>query len=119
MGRKTLGDFWGITESEINPDLELGTSVVLINSARGKKLFENIFEDGSINRYQKTFNDVLKGNPALLENPPIGKNREEFFSHIDKIRFDKLVDKYKEKLPLQKILSKNIKSIIKSLIKGF
>jgi len=115
----TLGDFWGIEKSEKNPNLELGTSVVLLNSQKGKELFESIIKDKQITRYEKTLNDVLKGNPALLINPIIGINRNKFFKYIDKVRFDKLVNKYQERTSFYGIILKKYKSIIKKILYSF
>lgn len=113
----TLGDFWGIEKWAYNPDLELGTSVVLINSIKGKELFNRVAENRRITKYIKTLNDVLKGNPALIKDPLIGRNRNSFFKEIDSIRFDKLVNKYKDNTPLTRLLIKRTKNVIKYLLK--
>jgi len=115
----TLGDFWGIKKSKKNPDLELGTSVVLLNSQKGKELFESIVKDEQITRYKKAFNDVLKGNPALFVNPIIGKNRDKFFIYIDRVRFDKLVNKYKDRISFYRKILKKFKSITKKILYFF
>jgi len=111
----TLGDFWGIEGSKNNPDLEFGTSVVLINSIKGKKLFNEILKDKKVSCYKKTLDDAIKGNPFLVKNPAKGKNREKFFEEIDKFRFDELVVKYRDKNAPHKSFCKKIWKIAKKL----
>ncbi|MDD4969982.1 MAG: Coenzyme F420 hydrogenase/dehydrogenase, beta subunit C-terminal domain [Paludibacter sp.] len=89
----TLGDFWGIEKIDATIDDNLGTSLVLLNSAKGKKLFESINE--VIEKRELNLSDALPGNQALLHPlslPTI--NREKFYQDLDKLPFNEVVKKY-------------------------
>ena len=103
----TLGDFWGISKDSRNPNLEHGTSVILVNSKKGKTIFDEI--SGNISFYEKRIEDVIPYNPALIKSSPVGKNRDAFFEHINDMRFDKLVDKYKTKESFRTMIRKLVK----------
>jgi len=79
----TLGDFWGI--EKFRPDLERkhGLSKVLLNTDKGKELFEEI-ED-------KIFKEDMKLETAIrpnLKTPPLkSERREKFFDDYDSFGF--------------------------------
>lgn len=101
----TLGDFWGIETDDRNPKLEMGTSAVLTNSVKGDSAFKSI--SSRIGYYQKTIEDVLKGNRALLYSAAANGNGEKAFAELETQRFDKVVNKYKTKRSFaRRILSK-------------
>lgn len=65
----TLGDFWGL-KSKLISDIEKGVSLVLINTDKGKSIFDKlgdkiIFED-------KTLKEAFENNEQL--NHPYGEN---------------------------------------------
>jgi len=102
----TLGDFWGIENVDSSMDDNMGTSVVLLNSLKGKTYFESI-KDKVISR-KVELSDVLPANLALIDSMPLPKiDRVAFYKDLDSVSFDKVVNKY---YPLKK----NMK-----LIKGF
>lgn len=86
----TVGDFWGI-ESVNNYDMFEGVSAIIVNTDRGKNLFEKI----SKNLYYsyKLLEDVLPGNPALIKNPELNQNRKKFFKILEKDSFSEAVRK--------------------------
>lgn len=88
----TLGDFWGIENIVPEMDDDLGVSLVLINSDKGKKLFEEIANRIEIKSVD--FNEAAKYNTALFHSVKEPKNRTKFFSDIDKIKFKKIAKKY-------------------------
>ncbi len=91
----TLADFWGIEKSSLNPYLEEGTSVVLINSPKAMALFQSLGD--SIGFYEKNIEDVAKGNPALYHNLKLSRHWEAFWDDFGKYPFDVLVKKYVSK----------------------
>lgn len=88
----TLADFWGI--NKINPsfDDDRGTSLVILNSEKGIKLFELI----KMNTLCKEvdLNEAIKYNTAMVKSVSKNENREEFFSDLDKLEFNELIKKY-------------------------
>lgn len=91
----SLGDFWGIGNYQKELDTNKGTSVVLINSPKGKELF---LEMKDMLVYSKrTLNEVLTGNSCLLHSAPVGEFRTYFFRYMNKKPFDKLIEKIEYK----------------------
>ena len=91
----TMADFWGV--KDILPEMfdDKGTSLILINSAKGKKIFEELA--GDMNILQVDFEKAISRNTAAYKSCELPKNREKFMASLDKIDFEK-----------------NIKSCIKS-----
>ena len=88
----TLADCWGIKNIKPEFDDNKGVSLVMINSNKGKELFESISE--SFKSYETTLDKAIMSNPAIIKSPNNNKYREEFFKNIDDMSFDKLVNKY-------------------------
>lgn len=76
----TLGDFWKITLNDSEADTDKGTSLVIINSDKGKGLFEKI--KGRIFYERKTINDALAGNPCIDKSIKHNPLRKDFFDNI-------------------------------------
>ena len=78
----TLGDCWGIvdTENELNDDN--GTSLVIVHSENGQELFNDIRQAMAVEKVN--LDDVLpKSNDARKSVNP-HPNRKKFFKRIDK-----------------------------------
>ena len=87
----TLGDFWGIEEQ--CPDMynSMGTSLVIVNTEKGRKLLEQIKD---YLKYQAVdYEKAITDNTPLYTSVKKNEKREDFFSKLDKVRFDKLVRK--------------------------
>ena len=65
----SIGDFWGLKESELDDDF--GVSAVLINTQKGRNLFDKILED--IRFECRTFQEAA-GNGAFV---PLRENERE------------------------------------------
>lgn len=89
----TIGDFWGIENYAPNLDNNAGTSLILLNSAKGEKFF-NVVKD-RFEYVELPLNAAFEGNKALFTNiEPPKINRAEFFENLDKGSFDAVVQKY-------------------------
>lgn len=88
----TIADFWGIEKVLPKLDDDKGTSLLLVNSVKGKELFD--FLKDSILYEQVDLNKAVSYNPAAFKSANENPNREGFFGDLDKLSFDKLVDKY-------------------------
>ena len=105
-----MADFWGI--EKVCPEIknDNGVSLVLINTEKGKELFEGIKEN-TINK-ETDFSLSVKYNPAFAESAAHCKNEKAFADNLCSMRFDKLVKKYVPKTPLLlKIIYKTIDKI--------
>lgn len=84
----TIGDFWGIKEASPK-DMFNGISVLMINSSRAKRLFGEFKSELVLQ--EKKLEDVVKGNPCLLQSPKEGEKRERFFKLLKKMSFSEAV----------------------------
>lgn len=104
----TLADFWGIGNKDKSLDENKGTSLVMINSKKGLNLFQSI--QMNVFSTDCTLADVVEGNSALFNSIKLDSRRSSFFRDLNKIRFDKLIEKYS---PI------SIRTKIKYLIKKY
>ena len=94
----TLADFWGIENIDKSMDQDRGTSLVMVNSNKGQKLFDSIKDN--ICWKQFTLSDAKVGNPALENSLKAAKpNREQFFEALDKETFDVVAAKFFPPVP--------------------
>ena len=88
----TLADFWGIDEIHPELDNDCGTSVVMLNSRKGKDFFQGTGE--TIFSKECSFGDVAAGNRAISQSIEHAHGRDQFFADIDQKSFSELADKY-------------------------
>ena len=75
-----IGDFWGIENVFPQMDDDKGISAVILNSTKGKAIFQKIQE--KMEYQETTFEDILNANPVLTASVDYTKNREKFFEFI-------------------------------------
>lgn len=85
----TLGDFWGVPQELKGP---YGTSVVTLNSQKGKELFSKASSNLEIKKTD--FDTAHEGNPCLYNYKMDDSRREGFFRDLDTLSFDKLHKKH-------------------------
>lgn len=91
----SLGDFWGIGNSDKNLDNDKGTSVVIINSDKGKSLFNSLGD--TLFSENSSIEQVTKGNVCLFNRAKKGKYSEYFYKNFEKKDFIDLIHKIDEK----------------------
>lgn len=89
----TLGDFWGIDDFAADLNDGNGTSIVVIQSEKGKKLFEDIkpFLALATVEVDKVF---LTHNDAMTKSSLKPINREAFWNDFQKFSYEQLCEKY-------------------------
>lgn len=113
MSDLTIADFWGI--NNVAPDMDdgIGTSLVLIRTAKGNELFE------SANRNMKmkevSYEDGVKGNPAEYRSCARPSERDKFFEDMRTMSFEELKEKYA--VPIRYSLKTRVKRKIKAAIR--
>ena len=100
----TLADFWGIDNvlPEMNDDK--GTSLVLVNSQKGKDVFHKI----SANMIYKEVDimEAVKYNSSAYKSVDYPKNRDKFMKLVKKMDFDKALNKSIRKSLINRIINK-------------
>ena len=89
----TLGDFWGINDFAADLNDGKGTSIVVVQSEKGKKLFEQIkqslvFASVEVDTVFATHNE------AMTKSSQKPDNRGEFWKDFYKLSYKKLCKKY-------------------------
>lgn len=96
----TIGDFWGIQTLCKEIDAYEGVSVLITNNEKAEKWLYEI--EDTVFLKKVAFEDVLKRNPYFINSFRANKNRNAFFSGLDSIAYDGLVEKYaKERIGLR------------------
>lgn len=105
----TLADFWGIENVDKTLEKNLGTSLVMVNSQKGEKYFEEVKK--RINYVNVPFKSIEAGNRSLHKSlEPTTIDRDQFFKDLDAMSFIKLAEKYK-------FSDTGVKSKIKNILK--
>ncbi len=109
----TLGDFWGISRYDSNLDQDLGTSLVMLNSEKGEKLFGNIKDD--IYSEESSMEIALPGNACIVENAVKNPKSERFLLMLDKCSFDKSFKMFVKGGGILKIYNKYVRLVFSFL----
>lgn len=113
----TLADLWGCRN--IVPDMfdDKGTSFVVINSQKGKYLFDAV--NASLIFKEIKFEEAIKFNPAIDKCPVKPRKRQFFFDNINSMNFSELVEKAVKPTFLKKVQTffKNYLWAIKNKLK--
>lgn len=88
----TIGDFWGINKYDVDLNDGKGTSVVLVNSRKGREFFDQLVPKMKKCK-EETLDSAIKGNPVIVRPYKLHKNRETFFKCLDSIDFSELTEK--------------------------
>ena len=89
----TLADLWGIENIDKTMDDNLGTSLVMVHSEKGRLLFDSI--QPKIKAKEITFESVVRKNPMLLNSQPGPLvDRDAFYEDLDKGTFNDVANKY-------------------------
>lgn len=88
----TLADFWGVQYALPEMDDDKGTSIVMLHSSKGEKLFQYIKDNiklETVNPYE-----IIKYNSAAIKSCEPNKKREGFIKDIKSGDFEKTVYRY-------------------------
>lgn len=112
----SLGDYWGA--EKYHPELcdDIGTSLVMVNSAKGYDFFEKVKKQFILEDSQKEW--VVEGNPAIM-NPMTSAaiDRVAFFKALDSgEKIEDLVDKLAPPpTPLKRSKLRKVKDALKHI----
>lgn len=115
----TLADFWGIENINSKLDNDHGTSMILLNSEKGRQIFEKIKD--KINYTEITSNKVFAENACIDKSIQMTNSRKQVFDNIDKMSYKELSDNFfpkpnlrqriKIKIKINKAMNKIIRKI--------
>ena len=92
----SLADFWGIEKIDKTLDGNVGTSMIMINTDTGNRFFSGVKNKMELKEFDSQI--AFRGNFSVIMGDccraPKGYDREQMFSDMDTMRFDKLAEKY-------------------------
>lgn len=91
----TLGDFWGLKEAL---DENKGTTLLLINTEKGRSLFDRSREAMKCDK--RSFSEIDNGNVCFRESVSLNQKSKEFFSDLDHMSFSEALKKNSKRKPL-------------------
>lgn len=86
----TLGDYWGIENSHPEIDDDKGVSLLIMNTNKGKMMFEEINE--RIEIIESSMQQACAKNKSILKPVDKPEQREIFFEQLDKLGIDYVVN---------------------------
>lgn len=108
----TLADFWGIEHLDPSMDQDKGTSLLFVNTEKGKHMFNEV-KELVVWKYF-TMDDVKRVYPNMFQNTPIEyHSRDAFFAELGNHPFEYVANKYFS-MPTY---SMRIKYLIKDVVK--
>lgn len=105
----TLADFWGIDKSL---DDDKGTSLIIINNAKGKVLFDSCKD--RIICYERDYEEMILGNECFRSSVKINPNSEKFLVGLENQSFNELINEF-AKVSLLSRFSNKIKHRIQQI----
>jgi len=114
----TIADFWGVENIVPEIDDDKGTSLVLVNSDKGKKVFQKL--QGKMIMKQVDCGQAIKYNSSAIKSVNLNTKREKFFKALDcqSCEISELINKYTKISFAKKVYHKitGILSKIKKMI---
>lgn len=110
QGDITIGDFWGIENTIPEISDNKGISAVMINTEKGKRLFEQIKD--KINVYPTTQKDIAKKQPNLSVSSSYSNKASSFKQDLNNMPFEKILKKY-TRVGLKRRIIDTIKKFLK------
>lgn len=107
----TLADLWGAEHICPTLDDNKGTSLVVIHSPKGKKLFENIEQDIVFHTIE--LKTAIQFNSSMICAAKDNETRKQFEKHFQKMEIEKLLKKYVG-ISIWKKLLRKCKALTKS-----
>ena len=115
----TVGDCWSIEEIDSTIDSKVGVSLILLNSNKGKHIFDDIKCLHSTR--QISVEDAIKYNKTITTPATRPEQRDEFYLRFNQLGFKNTAARYcklKHVMPvIARYLPRNLKKSVKRLIK--
>lgn len=93
VGDITIADFWGIGKQKpFKYDISKGCSLVLLNTEKGRQLFEDISED--LDYEQRDWQEAFKENTQLYAHSVCPKDRAMVYSYLETHAYNEVYDHF-------------------------
>ena len=112
----TIGDFWGIWDIRPEMDDNKGTSVVLVHSERGQKIWTDITP--CIKCEEVTFEQASQQNPSMLVSSKANQNRDLALKRIQAGDFETCEELFSIPKPEMISLASRVKGKFRKLLHG-
>lgn len=111
----TLADFWG--SGRVCPDMDddKGLSLVVVHSAKGGKLLEEI--KGKMELREVPLEDALRGNPSMTHSCKKPEKRDEFMQNMLTWSIPQLEKMYVKKPSFLAKIKRLVKKVLRVFIK--
>ncbi len=112
-GDITLGDFWGIEALKLSINTYNGCSLLIVNSARGRKLLDKLLD---LDMLEVSVDDAKKNNTQLIHPSEYSASRDERLREYE-TKTGLEIDKIYRRICKKSILKGKIKRIIPYSVK--
>ena len=95
-GDITLADYWGFATAHPGMDDNQGTSLILINSEKGRQAFAQLVNQPgcAITVIDSSFAKAVTSNPAIIRSAQANPRRPQFMRDLQQLSFEKLCARY-------------------------
>lgn len=90
----TLGDFWGVENYDSSLDAKTGISMVITNTDKGAKLFNQLLRDNKLFVKRVPLSVAIENNGCLSSPTALKPDRQLLFNSLVTESFDKSVHKF-------------------------
>lgn len=108
----SMADFWGIENIIPRFSDDKGTSLVIVRSDNGNKLFHSII--CKMKFIEVDYAQAVKENPAEYKSYECPVERNSFYSDMNSLKFEQLQKKYLSQITFMS----RVKKIVKTIIRG-
>lgn len=116
MSDLTIADFWGI--DNVAPEMNdgKGTSLVLIRSEVGRRVFDII--SNKMKFKEVTYEEGVRQNPSEYRSVKRPEERDTFLKNMQKFSFQQLEKEYNlpKKVPIKNRVKKRMRRILKTYV---
>lgn len=88
----TIGDYWGVHTRFPAYDDDLGVGLVIVNNERGNEVWGKI--TNTLDVLKSDIEHAAKYNHSYANSVPSHPKREQFFSDLNAMEFEKVMEKY-------------------------
>lgn len=88
----TLGDYWGIASKYPELDNDAGTSLLLVNTDKGRVMIKGCADNIYFKRCD--LSHAISGNPSIISSVKVPTLREKYFKDLNKREFEYVIKKY-------------------------